>query len=163
MTDSGQPKIDRSGIFIERDLADSVAIEEELDANVLTPFSFPSPKRRRTAGWVYVVVALLVATTIDGGWLPGLGLAALAIWHFASAWPLELDERDALRIAAQAVDFPVGHASAAVTFRGWRSRPRWAVLLYSANEPPDQRGLAVVDAVDGNLAEDLYVEEIPSV
>lgn len=163
MTDSDQPKIDRTGIFIERDVADSVAIEEELDANIVAPFKFPSPERRRTAGWVYVVAALVVAVTVDGGWLPAMGLLAIAGWHFASAWPLSLDERDALGIAGQAVDFPVGHASAAVTFTGWRSRPRWAVLLYSANEPPDQRGLVVVDAVDGALAEEVYVEAIPAV
>lgn len=163
MTDSDQPKIDRTGIFIERDLAESVAIEEELDANVVAPFNFPSPERRRTAGWVFVVGAIIVAVTIDGGWFPALGFLALAGWQFVSAWPLNIDERDALAEAARAVDFPVGHASAAVTFAGWRSRPRWAVLLYSANEPPDYRGLVVIDAVDGHLAEDVYIEAIPEV
>ena len=61
------------------------------------------------------------------------------------------------------MDFPIGHASAAVTFRGVRSRPRWNVVLYSAEEPPDQRGMVVVDAVAGQVAESPYVEEIPEV
>lgn len=163
MSDPERPKIDRSGIHIERDLATSVAIEEELDSNVLTPFMFPPPTRRRAAGWVYLVGALVLAVTVRGGWIPAIGLLALAGWQFASAWPLNLDENDALRTGASSVDFPVGHASAAVTFKGWRSRPRWAVVLYSAAEPPDQRGLVVVDAVDGTVVEDVYVEEIPGV
>jgi hypothetical protein len=163
VTSPEQPKIDRSGIFIERDLADSVAIEEELDSSVLEPFRFPSPERRRTAGWIFLVTALIVASTVDGGWVPAIGLTLLAAWQFASAWPLNLDERDALEEAGQAVDFPVGHASAAVTFKGWRSRPRWAVILYSAHEPPDERALVVVDAVDGGIVEDVYVESIPEV
>ncbi|REK17472.1 MAG: hypothetical protein DWQ40_09325 [Actinobacteria bacterium] len=160
---SDDARIDRSGIHIEKDLADAVAIEEELDSNVVGPYRFPSPQRRRTAGWVYVAAALIVAITVDGGWVPAIGLLALAAWHFASAWPLEVDENSALRVAGQAVEFPVGHASGAVTFKGWRSRPRWAVILYSGTEPPDRRALVVVDAVNGGVAEDVYVEDIPAV
>jgi len=94
--------------------------------------------------------------------LPAIGLVALAAWNFASAWPLSVDETKALSVAGSVVDFPVGHASAAVTFRGFRSRPRWSVILYSAAEPPDQRALVVVDAVSGEVAEEPYVEEVES-
>ena len=69
----------------------------------------------------------------------------------------------ALTVAGGAVDFPVGHASAAVRFHGWRSRPRWAVVLYSASEPPDARGLVVLDAVNGDVVETPYVETIAPV
>ncbi len=163
MSDVPERKVDRTGIHIERDLAESVAIDEELDSNVLTPFLFPSPERRRAAGWVFAVGALVVALSFDGGWIPAIGFVALAAWQFASAWPLNIDEHQALASAGQAVDFPVGHASAAVTFRGWRSRPRWAVIVYSGTEPPDRRGLVVVDGVDGSVVEEVYVEEIPVV
>lgn len=163
MTDHRDPKIDRSGIHIERDLAESVAIEDELDSNIARPFYFPSPERRKTAGWIFVAGAFIVALTVDGGWAPAIGFLALAGWQFGSAWPLNIDENVALRTAGKAVDFAVGHASAAVTFKGWRSRPRWAVILYSATEPPDQRGLVVIDAVEGDVVEDVYVEEIPAV
>lgn len=163
MTDNDAPKIDRTGIHIERDLAEQVAIEEELDSNVVTAFQFPPPTRRKAAGWVFVVAALIVAATIDNGWVPALGLVALAAWQFLSAWPLNIDENTALQKSAAAVEFPVGHASAAVTFKGFRSRPRWAVVLYSASHPPDQRGLVVVDAVSGEVVEEVYTEAIPEV
>ncbi len=163
MTDPQEPKIDRSGIHIERDLARSVAIEEELDSNVLTPFLFPSPMRRRAAGWVLLAGGVVAAISFDGGWMPALGFLALAIWQFASAWPLNVDEHEALGVAGQAVDFPVGHASAAVTFKGIRSRPRWAVILYSGTEPPDRRALVVVDAISGDVVEDVYIEAVPGV
>ncbi|HWL50714.1 MAG TPA: hypothetical protein VNT92_12620 [Acidimicrobiia bacterium] len=163
MTESGESRVDRSGIHIERDLADSLAIEEELDSNVEAPHRFPSPTRRRIAGWVFVVAAVLAMLVIDGGWLPAIGLFALAAWNFASAWPLAVDEAQALSIAGAAVAFPVGHASAAVTFRGVRSRPRWSVVLYSAEEPPDQRALVIVDAVSGEVAEEPYVEPVEAV
>jgi hypothetical protein len=160
VSDNEEPRVDRSGIFIERDLAESIAIEEELDSNVVGPFRFPEPTRRRIAGWVFVVAAVITMVLIDGGWLPAIGLFALAAWNFASAWPLTVDESRALSIAGAAIDFPVGHASAAVTFRGFRSRPRWSVVLYSAEEPPDQRALVVVDAVSGEVAEMPYVEPV---
>jgi hypothetical protein len=163
MTEGDDSKVDRSGIHIERDLAESLAIEEELDSNVVGPYRFPSPMRRRISGWIFVVAAVIAMVVIDGGWLPAIGLFALGAWNFASAWPLAIDEHRALSLAGAAVDFPVGHASAAVTFRGLRSRPQWSVVLYSAEEPPDQRALVVVDAVSGEVADEPYVEDVEGV
>ncbi len=41
------------------------------------------------------------------------------------AYPLELDEHEALVAATREVGFPVGHASAQMGWRGLRSRPTW--------------------------------------
>ena len=157
------PEFDRDGIYIERDVADQVAIEEELDANLVGPYRFPSPARRRISAWVYLAVGVLAALLIDGGWVLAIGLAMLAAWHFASAWPLAVDEHEALTRAATVVDFPIGHSSASVRFVGWRSRPRWSVMLYSATEPPDRRALVLVDAVTGDVIEMPYIEAITPV
>lgn len=157
-----EPRIDRTGIHIDRDLAESVAIEEDLDANVAGVYRFPSPRRRRLAGWAYLGAAVGALLVVEGGWPVALGLAAVAGWHFVSSWPLRIDENEALRVAGSAVDFPIGHASASVRFAGWRSRPRWAVVLYSAVDPPDERALVVVDAVGGEV-EEVYRETISPV
>lgn len=157
---SDERRVDREGIHIDRDLADEIAIEEELDANVEGQYRFPSPQRRRLSGWVLAVAALISILSIDGGWPVALGLGLLALWMFLSSWPLSLDEHEALRRAASVVDFPIGHASASVRFHGFRSRPRWSVLLYSASEPPDRRALVLVDAVSGDVIDLPYVEAI---
>ena len=154
-------RVDRSGIHIDPELAEAVAIEEELDANLAGAYRFPSPERRRISGWVYLAMSMLALLAIDG-WVVAAGLAALGVWHLLSAWPLVVDETEALKIAGSTVDFPVGHASAAVRFAGWRSRPRWAVILYSASDPPDERALVVVDAVIGDVV-DTYREAISPV
>ena len=60
----------------------------------------------------------------------------------------------------QAIGFPVGHASAQQVWHGVRSRPTWRVLCYSAEEPPQRRGLVLVDAVDGTVIQHL-VEDNP--
>ena len=117
-------RVDREGIHIDRDLADQIAIEEDLDANVEGEYRFPSPERRRLSGWVFSVAAIVSAFAFEGGWLVGIGFAALAVWMFLSSWPLSVDEHQAMRNAAAVVDFPIGHASAAIRFHGWRSRPR---------------------------------------
>lgn len=153
-------RVDREGIYIERDLADKIAIEEELDSNVEGEYHFPEPSRRRISGWVYLVAGVVAVFTIEGGWIVGLGFCGLAAWQFASSWPLVVDEHEALTKAASVVAFPVGHSSASIRFQGWRSRPRWSVMLYSATEPPDQRGLVVVDAVTGEIVETPYIEAI---
>ncbi len=157
---SDEWRVDREGIHIDRELADEIAIEEDLDANIEGPYRFPSPERRRASGWVFVVTAIIALLTIEGGWPVAVGLGLLAMWMFSSSWPLNLDEHQALARAASVVDFPIGHASASVRFQGWRSRPRWSVLLYSATEPPDRRALVLVDAVSGEVADLPYVEAI---
>lgn len=157
------PRVDREGIHIDRDLADAISIEEELDSNLGGEYRFPSPARRRTAGRVYLAAAVVAGVSFSGGWYVAAGLALLALWQFASAWSLVVDEDTALTTAASTLDFPIGHASASVRFSGWRSRPRWSVVVYSATEPPDQRGLVIVDAVTGDVVETPYVEAITPV
>ena len=165
MSDEPQMRVDREGIHIDRALAEAVAIEEELDANLEGEYTFPSPRRRRTAAWVLDVAALAAVGAIEGagGWIVGATLTLLSLWLFLSAWPVRFNEHDALSKAASAVPFTVGHAAASLRFRGWRSRPVWSVVLYSAAEPPDERALVVIDAVEGELVEAPYVEAVTEV
>ena len=140
-------------------------LPEDLDVTVARPYRVPDTARRRIAG----VMHLAVAAACLGGfaWTGNEGMAAVAAvlvalgaYHFACAWPLRLDETAALAAAAGAVGFPVGHASAQLAWRGLRSRPTWRVLLYSADEPPSQRGLVELDAVDGEVLGH-YTEDNP--
>jgi hypothetical protein len=112
---------------------------------------------------VYVAAGLVCGLTFDGGWWVALAFFVLAVWQFASSWPLEVDESEAMTTAATVVRFPIGHASASVRFTGWRSRPRWSVVMYSATEPPDQRALVLVDAVTGYVVAPPYVEDLTAV
>jgi hypothetical protein len=68
---------------------------------------------------------------------------------------MHVDETEALVAAQEALGFPVGHASAQQVWRGLRSRPTWRVLCYSADDPPSERGLVLVDAIDGRVVEHL--------
>src|SRR5262245_43507759 len=86
----------------------------------------------------------------DGGLLAAaVCLGLVSVYHFVTAWPLEIDQTEALVIASRTVGFPVGHASAQLAWRGLLARPAWRILLYSADEPPSMRGLVQVDGVDG--------------
>lgn len=156
-------RVDREGIHIEADLAERLDIEEELDSNLVGPYRFPPPSRRRVSAWILLGFGTVAAVSFPGGWMVGLGFAALAGWLFAASWPLGVDEHRALRTAGGAVGFPVGHASAVVRFTGWRARPRWSVVVYSATEPPDRRALVLVDAVDGSVIGEPYVERVEPV
>ena len=98
---------------------------------------------------------------VNEGWLwAALLLTVVAVITITSGWRMHIDEREALVRAQQAVGFPVGHASAQQVWRGLRSRPTWRVLCYSVEEPPRQRALVLVDAIDGEVVEHL-VEDNP--
>lgn len=151
----------RRGIQIPDDVARSEAVPEDLDATQRAPYAIPSTRRRRNAAAVYGTAAVLAAVVGSGaGMVPIAALLALiALWHLAAAWRIDVLDTRALEIANREVPMAVGHASAAVGFDGWRARPIWNVLVFSADDPPTQRGLIRVDAVDGKVVE-TYVEAV---
>jgi hypothetical protein len=96
----------------------------------------------------------------EGFLFAAIGFALFGLYCFAAGYRTKVDETDALVIATRTAGFPVGHASAQLGWRGLRSRPVWRILVYSVEEPPDQRGLVLVDAVDGHVVEH-FVETNP--
>ena len=152
-------------IEIPRELADAEQVPEDLDANVVGPYMFPTPRRRRTAGLVYAVAGGVALIGAMAGLPAGMfGVAAifvlLAAYHAWTATHVEVDEQQAFGIAGRHIDFPVGHASGAIRFEGIRSHPVWNILLYDAVDPPTRRALVQIDAVSGELCRDVYVEEV---
>jgi hypothetical protein len=139
------------------------ALPEDLDITAdRGPYTFPDIKRRRTAGGLYLGLAALCLAawslrgddpvlTNHGMLAAGLLLAAVGAYHLKAGWPLAVGEVDALVAAGRAVGFPVGHASAQLGWRGLVSKPVWRLLVYSCEEPPQQRGIVLVDAVDGSV------------
>lgn len=135
----------------------------DLDLTTLElPYLFPNNNRRRLAAVLYVAVAVVFAAVwlvggdsprVNGGFLVGaIAVAAFGAYAFASGWNLSVDEVDALAIAGATADFPVGHASAQLAWRGWLGRPTWRMLVYSHEDPqPAQRGLVFVDGVSGEV------------
>jgi len=145
-------------------------IRDELptDLNVTAfvgPYKFPDNSRRRIPGLIYLVVAALSfalwvtqrdsesALVSDGFFGAAILLTLVGLFSLSSSWRMTVDEKLALVHATRAVGFAVGHASAQQVWRGLRSRPTWRVMCYSAQEPPLQRGLVLIDAVDARVVE----------
>jgi hypothetical protein len=148
------------------------ALPEDLDASgYVGPYMFPNNSRRRVPGVIYLVLAagclaLWLAQSgpqilVNDGYLAAaIGLGLFGTYSIVTGWDLKVDERDALVESVKQVGFPVGHASAQMGWRGLLSRPTWRILLYSAEDPPLQRGLVLVDGVDGRVLE-WFVEDNP--
>jgi hypothetical protein len=149
------------------------ALPDDLDVSAYVgPYVFPNNNRRKVPAYLYLGFSVLSAAIwvtgrngdnalVNAGLLwAALGLAVMGAYSFVAAWDLDVDEQDALVIATRTVGFPVGHASAQLGWRGLRSRPTWRLLLYSAENPPETRGLALVDGVSGEVV-DWFVEANP--
>jgi len=142
------------------------ALPEDLDVTAYVgPYQFPDIRRRRIAGTIYAVLAAIalwvaIATDNRGILFGAILLALIALYHYLAAWPLQVDQTEALAVASRTVGFPVGHASAQLAWRGLRSRPMWRILLYSADEPPSMRGLVELDAVNAEVIGE-YTEHNP--
>ena len=144
----------------------------ELDVSgYVGQYLFPDNNRRRIPGLIYLVLGggclALWAGFHDGGVFVndgalavGIGFVLLAVFHFVSGVTRTVDDTDALVAATKQVGFPVGHASAQLSWRGLLSRPTWRILLYSAENPPEKRGLVLVDGVDASVVAH-FVEDNP--
>lgn len=156
---------DLPAIEVAADVAAAAGMPEDLDANLLGPYEVPNPARRRRAGVVYFVGAAVVLLAMALGLPSGMGvmagiLVAIGIYHLAAAHHLAVREAEALTAANKATEYAVGHASAVLGFDGLLARPVWNVLVFSADEPPSQRGLVRVDGRSGNVLE-TYSEAVP--
>ena len=135
-------------------------------------YQFPDNSRRKIPAILYIVISamcgvLWLAFNDSASGLVNDGMLAAAVvlgvfgsYVLSSSWPMTVDEKQALVHASRAVDFAVGHASAQQVWRGLRSRPTWRVFCYSAEEPPLQRGLVLIDAIDASIVQ-LLVEDNP--
>ena len=142
-------------------------LPDDLDyASFAGAYEFPDNSRRRIPGFLYLALAVAClalyllqrtdSAVVNGGFVwAAIALGAMGVLSISSGWRMTIDEKQALIEAQQAIGFPVGHASAQQVWHGLRSRPTWRVLCYSAEEPPRQRGLVLVDAVDGRVLQHL--------
>lgn len=142
----------------------------DLDATLAVPVTFPNNNRRRIPAVLYLLMgsaAIAVALTrqgspsVNGGLVVGGGLlVAFAIYGWFAGRTLRIDETEALVATSAAIGFPVGHASAQLAWRGLGSQPVWRLLVYSSENPPARRGMAIVDGVTGEVLE-CFSEENP--
>ncbi len=146
-------------------------LPEDLDRGFVGAYKFPDNSRRKITGALCFAVGVWAATAalalggeavlLNTGVVTGGVLLALAgIYQFAAGRGFAVNENEALVAAVADVGFAVGHASAQLGWRGWTSRPTWRVLVYSAEDPPEQRGLVLVDALNGAVLEK-WVEDNP--
>ena len=149
------------------------ALPDDLDVHgFVGPYQFPDNSRRRIPGFLYLflsIVFFLFSKLFDSSPFTNWGyvasaitLALVGIYHLQAGWKLSIDETGALIEAAKTAGFPVGHASAQMVWRGIRSRPVWRILLYSSESPPTQRGLVMIDAVEGSVIES-HFEKNPEI
>ena len=148
------------------DRRDGDELPEDLDVTAYVgPYVFPDIKRRRIAGTIYAILGVGVlliglSSSNNGSIFGAVLLLLIAVYHFLAGWPLKVDQTEALAVASRTVGFPIGHASAQLSWRGLRSKPEWRILVYSADEPPSMRGLVELDAVDGTVLGE-YTEQNP--
>ncbi len=167
---AAEPGVQPTSALSDEEIRD--ALPDDLQAHgYVGPYLFPNNNRRRIPALIYWVMAALCvilyslagddSVLVNAGFLwAAAGLVVIGAYSFIAGWNLDVDERDALVVATRTVGFPVGHASAQMGWRGLLSRPTWRILLYSTEEPPDQRGLVLIDGVDGTVVE-WFVEENP--
>ena len=137
-------------------------------------YRIPDNSRRRIPGVLYVLIGFCSSITtlvagadavlLNHGFLVGgIALTLFGLYHLQAGWNLAVWENDALVAAVRDVGFPVGHASAQLSWSGLRSRPTWRILLYSAEtdqQSPKKRGLVLIDGVTGKTVQS-FVEESP--
>ena len=143
----------------QQDSKEEISDELPQDLDVtkyVGPYQFPSPKKRKTASISIAVVSLACIafgynSSNSAMIFGGIALTIVALVFFIAGWPLNVSDLNALTQAAGQAPFSVGHASAQLCFTGWASKPRWRVVVFSADDPPSQRGMVEIDAVSEKI------------
>jgi hypothetical protein len=165
----GPPAEARPAAMRDDDIVDE--LPEDLDLGFVGAYTFPNNNRRRIPATIYLVMGLAAVAAFlvydgesalvnTGTLVGGIALALFGVYGLFAGVTMRIDESDALVAASQQVGFAVGHASAQQVWHGWRSRPTWRILLYSAEYPPRRRGIVLLDAVDGRVLE-WFAEDNP--
>ena len=161
--DSPEPATESVAAVADGDVVDT--LPEDLDVEAASnDYLLPNNNRRRIPAVIYLLTAAvclaLWVTKADSSPLVNDGFAwvavllgAFGVFGMIAGRTLKIDETEALESAGRTVGFPVGHASAQMVWRGWLSRPVWRLLAYSAENPPSQRALVVVDGISGEVIE----------
>lgn len=149
------------------------SLPEDIDATApRLEYTIPNNSRRRLSGAVYVFCGIVFAAVwlvvrgsgspfVNAGFLAcGIALLALGAHHIWTGTDLQIDDKEALVRASDAVGFSVGHASAQLGWRGWLSKPTWKVLLYSNEPQPAKRALVRLDGANGAVV-DMLEEDNP--
>jgi len=167
MTDEATTAQDRERLS-DDDVVDE--LPEDLDASAALMITFPNNSRRRIPAVLYLLMgaaAIAVSVAWSGSAAVNAGLAtagamlcAFALYGLVAGTTMHVDEGEALVAAAGKVGFAVGHASAQMSWRGVLSRPVWRLLIYSNEDPPEQRAIAIVDGVSGDVVE-WFAEDNP--
>lgn len=154
----------------DADVVDSLPADLDLEA-FETDYVLPNNNRRRIPAALYLLMAAAVAFAWfswrdsspllnNGVAIAAALLAGFGVYGFIAGRELKVDETQALASATKTVGFPVGHASAAMVWRGVWSTPVWRLLVYSAENPPTQRALVLVSGITGEVIE-WFAEDNP--
>ena len=141
------------------------SLPDDLDVTkYVGPYQFPSPKRRRTASYSIFVISIFsfaigIYSSNPALTYGAIAMLAVGILFFVAAWPLKVNDLEALTLAAKQAPFSVGHASAQLSFTGWLSKPLWRVVVFSSDEPPTQRGLVEINAVSKKIESTYFDHE----
>jgi hypothetical protein len=125
--------------------------------DTIRPYRVLDTAKRRRAGIVYIVMAVLAgvvatATQIQLLWLTAVGpLVVLAGYQFLGGWKMQVTDMEAIEKASDRVSFTTGHGSATLGYRGLRARPVWEVLVYGDGPAPQFQALVTIDAVSGDV------------
>jgi hypothetical protein len=123
----------------------------------IRPYRILDTAKRRRAGVVYIVMAVLagaiaISTQIQPLWVTAVvPLVVLAGYQFLGGWKMQVTDMEAIEKASDRVSFTTGHGSATLGYRGLRARPVWEVLVYGDGPAPQFQALVTIDAVSGDV------------
>jgi len=146
-------------------MGDDGPVASEGGGGTIRPYRILDTAKRRRAGVVYIVMAVLaaavvIATQIQLMWLTAVGsLLMLAGYQFLGGWKMQVTDMEAIEKASDRVSFATGHGSATLGYRGLRARPVWEVLVYGDGPAPQFQALVTIDAVSGEIT-GIYEEPV---
>ena len=156
------------GIEIDKDIAEETLLPDDLNSLAVGSYVVPDPRKRKQYPYVVLGVMLLTFVTsliIDFiSFIPVifiLGVVSFLLFFVNNKFKIQ--QTEVIEKITKNIEHSIGYYSIALTFQFTLKNiltPVWTVIVYSHENPPNNKTIIEISAFSGKVITEPYTENL---
>ena len=156
------------GIEIDKDIAEETLLPDDLNSLAVGSYVVPDPRKRKQYPYVVLGVMLLgfiASLMIDFvSFIPVIIiLSIVSLLLFFVNNKFKIQQTEVIEKITDNIDHSIGYYSIALTFQFTLKNiltPVWTVIVYSHENPPNNKTIIEISAFSGKVITEPYTENL---
>ena len=156
------------GIEIDKDIAEETLLPDDLNSLAVGSYVVPDPRKRKQYPYVVLGVMLLgfiASLMIDFvSFIPVIIiLSIVSLLLFFVNNKFKIQQTEVIEKITDNIEHSIGYYSIALTFQFTLKNiltPVWTVIVYSHENPPNNKTIIEISAFSGRVITDPYTENL---